>query len=80
MSAVYDKKILYQIYKTATDTPFSFLYINLMTQDKSEMFFKNFEEQIIPKSKYMEDVLTFTNSNNYTIALTFLELKNILNN
>jgi len=48
MSAVYDKKILYQIYKTATDTPFSFLYINLMTQDKSEMFFKNFEEKIIP--------------------------------
>ena len=48
MSAVYDKKILYQLYKTATDAPFSFLYINLMTQDKTKMCYKNFDEQFIP--------------------------------
>ena len=52
-----------------------------MTHDKSYLCFNNFDENHNSSLNiFMEEVLTFTNSNNYTIALTFLELNNIFNN
>ena len=34
VSAIYDKKTLYQLYRMATDEPYSFLYIKLTARDK----------------------------------------------
>ena len=45
--AVYDKDTLLELYKIATDPPFSFLYINLMQRDKKLMFFRNFSVRLI---------------------------------
>ena len=44
MGAVYDPKTLLQIYHEAIDGPYSFLYINLMTKDRSKMFMKKFDQ------------------------------------
>ena len=46
LSAITDKKTLLDIYHTATDKPFSFLYVNLMSHDKNKMFFIKFEKSI----------------------------------
>jgi hypothetical protein len=46
LSAITDKKTLLEIYHTATDKPFSFLYINLMSHDKNNMFHIKFEQTI----------------------------------
>ena len=49
LSAVYDKDTLYNMYKMVTDQPFAFLYINLMTSDKKNMFFDSLKTKLIPK-------------------------------
>ena len=49
MSAVYDKKTLLKRYRTATDKPFTFLYLNLMAKDKKDMFYISFCHKLIPK-------------------------------
>ena len=46
LSAVTDKKTILDIYHTATEKPYSFLYVNLMSHDKSKMFFIKFEKSI----------------------------------
>ncbi len=46
LSAVADKKTLLDIYHTATDKPFSFLYVNLMSHDKNNTFHIKFEQTI----------------------------------
>ena len=47
-SAVYDKKIISQVYKIATDAPQSFMYINLMSRNKEDMFYIQFKQKLIP--------------------------------
>ena len=47
MSAVYDPKTL-QIYHEAIDEPYSFLYIDPMTKDRSKMRVKNFDQYLVP--------------------------------
>jgi hypothetical protein len=47
LSALYDKKTLLQLYNIATDEPHSFLYINLVAKNKSEMFFMNFDRKLV---------------------------------
>ena len=43
-----DKKEMLNIYKTAVEyAPYSFLYVNLKSQDSNKMFFINFEKIII---------------------------------
>ena len=43
-----DKKEMLNIYKTAVEyAPYSFLYVNLKSQDSNKMFFINFEKKII---------------------------------
>ena len=46
--SVYDKDTLLELYKIATDPPFSFLYINLMQRDKKLMFFREFNTKLTP--------------------------------
>jgi len=47
VSAVYDKKTLLELYKAATDEPFSFLYVKLTAKNKDEMFFKRFDHKLV---------------------------------
>ena len=54
-SAVYDKKTLMEIYKTATTPRFGFLYMNLMAHDSKDMFFFKFEARIIPRRSTTEE-------------------------
>ena len=46
LSAVADKKTLLDIYRLATDQPYSFLFVNLMSHDKNKMFHIKFEKSI----------------------------------
>ena len=46
LSALVDKKTFLSIYEKATEKPFSFLYINLISQDKNNMFYINFGQRI----------------------------------
>ena len=46
LSAIYDKQTL--IFHEAVSEDCSFLYINLMSQDKRQMFMQRFEMYLIP--------------------------------
>ena len=46
LSALAPKKTLLEIYNIATDEPYSFLYVNLMQNDKNKMFFVKFQKRI----------------------------------
>ena len=50
VSAVYDKKKLLELYRMATSQPYHFLYVNLMTRDKSKMFFDSLTNVLIPNN------------------------------
>ena len=50
LSALYPKKIIYQLYNLATESPHSFLYIKLTEHNKKDMFYKNLTEKIIVDS------------------------------
>ena len=54
LSALYDKKTLLQLYNIATDEPHSFLYINLVAKNKSEMFFMNFDRKLVIEDQPVE--------------------------
>ena len=43
-SALLDKKQLNEIYKIATDEPYSFLYIKLNSKEINNMFYINFNK------------------------------------
>ena len=43
-----DKEGLMAMYKIATAEQFSFLYVNLLASDTSQMFFKRFEARLVP--------------------------------
>ena len=49
LSAVYDKKTLFQLYKIATDRPYGFLYVNLTARDKEDMFYLSLDKKLVPK-------------------------------
>ena len=51
LSAVYDKKTLHQLYTLATEAAHSFLYINLMSKNKEDIFFFyiQFSSKLIPR-------------------------------
>ena len=48
VSAVYDKKTLYKLYRMATEAPYSFLYIKLNAKSVDDMFYLKFEKKLIP--------------------------------
>ena len=43
------KEELLQMYRTATQDMYSFLYVNLLERDVSRMFFKRFANRLVPK-------------------------------
>jgi hypothetical protein len=47
ISAVYSPEALHRLYTFATQDPYSFLYINLMSKRKEEMFHLRFERRIV---------------------------------
>ncbi len=49
LSGVYDKKTLHQLYSIATSKQHSFLYSNVISRDKRKMFYRNFEQSLIPR-------------------------------
>ena len=48
VSAVYDKKKILELYRIATSQPYHFLYVNLMTRDKTRMFYDSLITPLIP--------------------------------
>ena len=48
LSAVYDKRILLEMYQLATADPYSFWYINLAASKVADMFWLRFEQRMIP--------------------------------
>ena len=46
LSAIYDKQTLLKLYNLATDKPYSFLFINLVSHNKKDMFYINFNKKI----------------------------------
>ena len=45
-SALVDKKTIYEIYKIATEEPYSFLFVKLREADVNKIFMKRFEAEI----------------------------------
>ena len=41
------KKLLSKVYNIATNEPYSFSFINLMTPDVNDMFYKRFDAKLI---------------------------------
>ena len=46
VSALADKSVILQMYKMATDEPYSFLYVRLNAKDKNNMFYINFQKRL----------------------------------
>ena len=49
VSAVYDTKTLYQLYRMATEEPYSNLYIKLTANTANDMFYMRFDKKLIPR-------------------------------
>jgi hypothetical protein len=48
LSAIYPVKTLKALYNEAIDdAPYSFLYVNMTSQDKAKMFYIRFEEAMV---------------------------------
>lgn len=45
-SALIDKNTVYEIYKIATQEPYSFLFVKLRESDVNKIFMKRFEAEI----------------------------------
>ena len=46
LTALYPKKVIQKLYDYATEKPYSFLYINLMSKDKKNMFYMNLTKKL----------------------------------
>ena len=49
LSGVYDKNTIMELYRHATEEPYSFLFVRLDAKTRGEMFFKRFEKRLISK-------------------------------
>ena len=54
MSAIYDKNVLMQLYRIATDKPHGFLYIKVTAKDKKDMFYDSLQTKLVPKEATIE--------------------------
>ena len=52
---MYDKKTLLALYNTATEEPFSFLYVKLTSKSKEDMFYKRFDHKLVITHDTEED-------------------------
>ena len=50
LSAIYDKRVLLEMYQIATRGPYSFWYINLSASKVEDMFWLRFEQRMIPSA------------------------------
>ena len=48
LGAIYDKRTLLQIYHEAISEDYSFLYVNLMSEDRKRMFMEKFQRYLTP--------------------------------
>ena len=48
LSAVYDKKVLMEMYQLATAEPYSFMFVNLAASKVEDMFWKTFQFRMLP--------------------------------
>ena len=48
LSAVYPPKTLEKLYQAATDERHNFLYVNMLADRKEDMFFRNFDQRMLP--------------------------------
>ena len=46
VGALADKSVILQMYRMATEDPFSFLYVRLNAKDKQDMFFIRYEKRL----------------------------------
>ena len=53
LPAVYDKKTLHQLYTLATEAAYSFLYINLMSKQREDLFYIQCKQKL----EYYEPLL-----------------------
>jgi len=44
---VYDKNTLLEMYKTATDDPYSFMFVRLDAKTRRDMFWLRFEARLV---------------------------------
>ena len=49
LSAVYDKKVLMEMYQLATAEPYSFWFVSSPTSKVEVMFWLRFEQKLIPQ-------------------------------
>ena len=54
MSAIYDKNVLMQLYRIATDKPHGFLYIKVNAKDKKDMFYDSLQTKLVPEEAPIE--------------------------
>ena len=54
MSGIYDANTLMEMYRTATEEPFSFMFIRLDAKTRRDMFWLRFEARLLPESS--EDI------------------------
>ena len=57
LSAVYDKKTLFEMYQLATAEPYSFWYVNLSAKRREDMFWLRFEQRMIPAATAQTNAL-----------------------
>jgi Poxvirus A32 protein len=55
LSGIYSKETIMQMYLEATAEPYSFLFVRLDGKTRQEMFFKRFEQRLIPSDKESDE-------------------------
>ena len=51
LSGVYDKNTLMDMYRVATEEPYSFMFVRLDAKTRESMFFLRFEAALLPESE-----------------------------
>ena len=49
LSGVHDQQTLWEMYKTATAEPYSFMFIRLDAKTRRDMFWLRFEARLLPE-------------------------------
>ena len=57
LSAVYDKKVLMEMYQLATAEKYSFMYVNLAASKVEDMFYLRFDQRMIPTDAPSQNAL-----------------------
>ena len=55
LSGVYDKQTILELYRYATEDPYSFLFVRLDAKTRDDMFYLRFEKRLLPKESDASD-------------------------